>query len=108
MLLAEKSFEKDDTEAEVAVLSRRKIIMTGCIKEKKAFLEEVQAAANAKGYQKQGFANAEQKLAEHTALVARTTRERTGADFALVVSPFPPLPKTLNAAPVEAWVALAR
>ena len=39
--------------------------------------------------------------------IARAARERMSADFALVVSPFPPLPKTLNAAPVEAWVALA-
>ena len=44
---------------------------------------------------------------EQTREVARTTRERTGADFALAVSPFPPLPKTLNATPVEAYVALA-
>ncbi len=39
--------------------------------------------------------------------LASAARVRMGADFALVVSPFPPLPKTLNAPPVEAWVALA-
>jgi len=39
--------------------------------------------------------------------LARATRERANADFALAISPFPPLPKTMSAAPVEVWVALA-
>ena len=39
--------------------------------------------------------------------LARATRALNATDFALAVSPFPPLPQTMSAAPVEAWVALA-
>ena len=39
--------------------------------------------------------------------LARATRALNGSDFALAISPFPPLPKSMGAAPVEAWVALA-
>ena len=39
--------------------------------------------------------------------LARATRALHATDFALAVSPFPPLPMSLGAAPVEAWVALA-
>lgn len=46
-------------------------------------------------------------MREQTRELAQAARERTGADFGLAVSPFPPLPQTLYAAPVEAWVALA-
>ncbi len=51
--------------------------------------------------------DAQRSLREQTRDVARAALERTGADFVLCVSPFPPLPTTLNAAPVEACVALA-
>jgi hypothetical protein len=47
------------------------------------------------------------QLESLTQAAARTVREKTGADYALAVSPFPPLPRTLNAAPVEAFVVLA-
>ena len=47
------------------------------------------------------------EMREQTRELAQAARERTGVDFALAVSPFPPLPQTLNTAPVEAWVALA-
>ena len=43
----------------------------------------------------------------HTRELARATRALNAADFALAISPFPLLPKTMSAAPVEAWVALA-
>ncbi len=46
-------------------------------------------------------------MREQTREVADAARERVGADYALVVSPFPPLPTTLHAAPAEACVALA-
>ena len=46
-------------------------------------------------------------MREQTRDVALATRERAGADYALAVSPFPLPPTTLNAAPVEACVALA-
>lgn len=44
-------------------------------------------------------------ISEQTRELAEAARKRTGADFALAVSPFPP--QTLHTAPVEAWVALA-
>jgi nicotinamide-nucleotide amidase len=46
-------------------------------------------------------------MQEQTRDVAQAARERAGADFALAISPFPPLPTTLNSAPVEVFVALA-
>ena len=46
-------------------------------------------------------------MREQTRDVAQAARARAGADYALAISPFPPLPTTLNAAPVEASVALA-
>lgn len=42
-----------------------------------------------------------------TCELARATREKAKADFVLTISPFPPLPKTMSAPPVEVWVALA-
>lgn len=47
------------------------------------------------------------QLETQTQEAARTISEKSGADYALAVSPFPPLPRTLNAAPVEAYVVLA-
>lgn len=47
------------------------------------------------------------QLESLTQAAARTVRAKSGADYALAVSPFPPLPRTLNAAPVEAFVVLA-
>lgn len=46
------------------------------------------------------------RLETLTQEAARTVREKSGADYALAVSPFPPLPRTLNAAPVEAYIVL--
>ena len=50
---------------------------------------------------------ADGEMEGQTRELARATRALNAADFALTISPFPPLPKSMGAAPVEAWVVLA-
>lgn len=49
----------------------------------------------------------DQTVAGQAAAKARFVREKHASDFGLAISPFPPLPHSLNTPPVEAWVALA-
>ncbi len=46
-------------------------------------------------------------MEDRTRELATATRSLNAADFALSISPFPPLPQSLGTPPVEAWVVLA-